>query len=135
MNRGPTAIKPPRANVRRAFVLLTFTAAVLRAEVTLFIVPLALHYLLFNGVGFFELLKIGGLASLASVGKRHMHSDNVVLLLTHVSTSCYNVGRFILLAAIPSVAGAAQHPVQRSRRQKRELGRALAFITISRTCL
>ena len=77
MNRGPTAIKPPRANVRRAFVLLTFTAAVLRAEVTLFIVPLALHYLLFNGVGFFELLKIGGLASLASVGKHPMHLGDV----------------------------------------------------------
>ena len=68
MNRSPRAVKPPRFNTYLAFALLTFTAVVLRAEVALFLAPLALQYLVYGGISIIDLIKVGGLAALLSVG-------------------------------------------------------------------
>ncbi|TCD62400.1 dolichyl-P-Man:Man(7)GlcNAc(2)-PP-dolichol alpha-1,6-mannosyltransferase [Steccherinum ochraceum] len=67
MNRAPKSARPHPSVTALAFSLLTFTAIVLRAEVALLVVPLALQYLLVGGISFFSLIKVGGLTAVASI--------------------------------------------------------------------
>lgn len=69
MNRPAKAARPSQRNVHAAIALLTFTAVVLRAEVALFLAPLTLQYILYGGVTIPNLIKVGGLTTLVSVGE------------------------------------------------------------------
>lgn len=69
-DRAPSAPNPSQKSVTVAISLLVFTAAVLRAEVVLFLGPLCLQLLYLRQVDFVRLLKIGLISTAISVGTR-----------------------------------------------------------------
>ena len=72
VDRAPNARRPARTSVRWAIALLTFTAVVFRAEVVMFLAPLALFLLLNDRSTFSDILRVGVTSGIASVGTSGM---------------------------------------------------------------
>jgi alpha-1,6-mannosyltransferase len=63
-----------------AIALLTFTAVVFRAEVVLLLGPLALQFLLFKQISFVNLIKVGLISGLPSLGSSFIMSVELTLI-------------------------------------------------------
>jgi alpha-1,6-mannosyltransferase len=68
VDRAPNASRPSKRSVEMAIALLAFTAVVFRAEVLLLLAPLVLQCLLLRYVTILNVIKIGIIAGLASIG-------------------------------------------------------------------
>ena len=68
INRDPNSLRPSSASFNTALFLLTFSVVVFRAELTLFLGPLALQALVQGHITFTNLVKIGLVSGLASIG-------------------------------------------------------------------
>jgi alpha-1,6-mannosyltransferase len=68
INGAPKSTQISSRSVNSAIALLTFTAVVLRAEVALLLGPLALQLLLTNQINFINLIKVGLISGLSSLG-------------------------------------------------------------------
>lgn len=68
-NRAPKSTQASKNCVNIAVALLTFTAVVFRSEVALLLAPLALQLLVQGHTTFLDLVKVGLLAGLASIGQ------------------------------------------------------------------
>ncbi|KAG2018344.1 alpha-1,6-mannosyltransferase subunit [Coprinopsis cinerea AmutBmut pab1-1] len=67
LKRAPNALRLSSATSSTIISLLTFTAVVFRAEVALFLAPVALQLLLTKNIGFRKLITVGLTASLLSI--------------------------------------------------------------------
>ena len=68
INRNPNSLRPSSASFNTALFLLTFSVVVFRAELALFLGPLALQALVYGHTTFTNLVKIGLVSGLASIG-------------------------------------------------------------------
>jgi alpha-1,6-mannosyltransferase len=87
INRAPSATQLPKYSVNAAISLLVFTAVVFRSEVALYLAPLALQLLWSKSITFLNLLKVGILSGLASIGVRCLTilgpvADVIIVALT-----------------------------------------------------
>lgn len=67
-NRAPRSTQASKKCINIAVGLLTFTAVVIRSEVALLLAPLALQLLIQGHTTFINLIKVGLLVGLGSVG-------------------------------------------------------------------
>lgn len=68
LDRAPNSQRPSVNNVNKAIGLLTFTAVVFRAEVALLLAPFTFHFLYQRYVSLYDVLKVGLITGLVSVG-------------------------------------------------------------------
>ena len=68
-DRAPGSMQASKKSINIAVALLTFTAVVFRSEVALLLAPLALQLLVQGHTTFIDLVKVGLLAGLMSVGQ------------------------------------------------------------------
>ena len=68
INRNPNSLRPPRTSFNTAIFLLIFSIVVFRAELALFLGPLALQALVQGHTTFTNLIKIGLISGLFSIG-------------------------------------------------------------------
>ncbi|KAG8213348.1 hypothetical protein J3R82DRAFT_11834 [Butyriboletus roseoflavus] len=68
-DRAPKSMQASKRCINTAVALLTFTTVVFRSEVALLLVPLALQLLYQGHTTFLDLLKVGVLVGLTSVGQ------------------------------------------------------------------
>ncbi|KAG6811820.1 hypothetical protein H0H92_005679 [Tricholoma furcatifolium] len=69
IDKKPATLNPSNKSMATAIALLTFTTAVFRAEVALFLGPIALQALLFGHITFRRLILVGLISGLLSIGK------------------------------------------------------------------
>ncbi len=67
-NRAPNALRPTSKSVHTAIALLTFTTVVFRSEILLLLGPLVLQALISGYTSLSNIIKVGILAGLSSIG-------------------------------------------------------------------
>lgn len=68
VNRAPNSPRPIRSSIKKSIALLTFAAVVYRAEIALLLGPIVLFALLYNEISLTEVIKVGLVSGLSSVG-------------------------------------------------------------------
>lgn len=89
-HRAPKSTQASKRCINIAVGLLTFTTVVFRSEVALFLAPLALQLLIQRHTTFLDLVKVGLLAGLTSVGQSSSQS------LREMTNQCVSLSDYCL---------------------------------------